>query len=351
MGYALTGRTESSSSQVPEDDNLQRSGLPTPPEDPREHSDPAMALPLPGRITDLSPEAEPSTASRSSSPPVASTSTSLHSPQDESQLAPYRSNRASTFRHVPLRNSTPSSPLNSQRHTPAPSLSTSISTSKNGALSHENSSTVLSMRPPNTLVQTTVNPLMPFLDSPGSIGGARHQSAAPAGLALPTVDAPTLQYVSRVSTPSTIHKATALTSSSTSVPQRIAAPYRPGFQPRGVYRLLTDDFVALRQAKQEVEGSKGEHGMSRAERRKLERRFEKLIAIHFPLPSEKSDVTATKGTPQERPGLSVGRSENRRVSSFADFDFGSITIQDAGDMWRGIFGSDEAATIRGSFRL
>jgi hypothetical protein len=89
--------------------------------------------------------------------------------------------------------------------------------------------------------------------------------------------------------------------------------------------------------------------MSRAEKRKLERRLEKLITIHFPLPSEKkTDATVTRGTLQEMPGVTVGRSENWRVSSFVDFDIGSITIQDAGDMWRGIFGSDEGATIRGS---
>jgi rabenosyn-5 len=87
--------------------------------------------------------------------------------------------------------------------------------------------------------------------------------------------------------------------------------------------------------------------MKRAEKRKLERRLEKLIAIHFPLPPLKTqDSIGTEGNAKERP---VGASENRRISSFVDFDVPSITILDAGGLWRGIFGGDDITTIRSSF--
>jgi hypothetical protein len=81
----------------------------------------------------------------------------------------------------------------------------------------------------------------------------------------------------------------------------------------------------------------------------LERRLEKLIAIHFPLPSASTEETVMRGNVKERPGAPVGRPENRRGSSLVDFDVRSIIIQDAGGLWRGIFRSDDATTIRGSF--
>lgn len=103
---------------------------------------------------------------------------------------------------------------------------------------------------------------------------------------------------------------------------RITAPYRPGFQPKGIYRSLTDDFFELRRSKRDGEG---DSRTKRVERTKLERRLEKLITLHFPSPAEKDDKL-----------LSTSRPVNRRASIF---DFGSLknmNFNDAGDLWKGI---------------
>ena len=103
---------------------------------------------------------------------------------------------------------------------------------------------------------------------------------------------------------------------------RITAPYRPGFQPKGIYRSLTDDFFELRRSKRDGEG---DNRMKRVERTKLERRLEKLIALHFPSPAEKDEKL-----------LSASRPVNRRASIF---DFGSLktmNFNDAGDLWKGL---------------
>jgi hypothetical protein len=85
--------------------------------------------------------------------------------------------------------------------------------------------------------------------------------------------------------------------------------------------------------------------MKRAEKRKLERRLEKLIAIHFPHPSGKTeDISTPRG---KRPGAAVGTSENRGGSSLVGFDLGNMTLHDAGGLWRGLFGSDDATAVRG----
>ncbi|KAF8129002.1 hypothetical protein EV363DRAFT_389387 [Boletus edulis] len=62
---------------------------------------------------------------------------------------------------------------------------------------------------------------------------------------------------------------------------RSSAPYRPGFQPRGVYWPRTDEFAQARKAKHAI----------RIERTKLERRLEKLIQLHFPPQASESKVT------------------------------------------------------------
>ncbi|TFK76568.1 hypothetical protein BDN72DRAFT_756093 [Pluteus cervinus] len=103
---------------------------------------------------------------------------------------------------------------------------------------------------------------------------------------------------------------------------RASAPYRPGFQPKGVYRPLTDDFLALRRQKQDGDG------MKRVERTKLERRLEKLIALHFPMPP----TVHEKVSKSHRP---TGGHE-RRASSFFEFDLKNIHIVDAGNLWKNV---------------
>jgi len=105
------------------------------------------------------------------------------------------------------------------------------------------------------------------------------------------------------------------------------APYRPGFQPRGIYRPLTDDFLAIRRS---IRDGEGDGGIKRVERTKLERRLEKLITLHFPYHA--SEMPRGNSKKDLRPSL-----ENRVPSSFLDFrSLRSLNIHDAGDLFRGI---------------
>lgn len=137
---------------------------------------------------------------------------------------------------------------------------------------------------------------------------------------------------------------------------RAPAPYRPGFQPKGVYRPLTDEFCTLRRIKRDGEG---DGATRRAERTKLERRLEKLIALHFPPHSLGRDTKETeggrfvsRGGSRKRPGNGVTGNEVRKASSLFDFDLKSVTMVDAGGLWRGMIGATEGGgkgDIRGQF--
>jgi rabenosyn-5 len=146
-----------------------------------------------------------------------------------------------------------------------------------------------------------------------------------------SASAPTSTLVSpAASTPSLPSTSSAPASSSTRTraftPTRSPAPYRPGFQPKGVYRPRTDEFSEFRK-KRADEG--------RIEKTKLERRLEKLIALHFPVenPADKSvDAKKAEGSVNGR-----GRGlEKRRASSFFNIDFKNM---DAGGLWKGVLQS------------
>ena len=103
------------------------------------------------------------------------------------------------------------------------------------------------------------------------------------------------------------------------LPPPRAAPYPVGFQPKGVYRPLTDEFLSLRRTFQDSPAE----GMARVERTKLERRLEKLIALHFPLDSGNEPKTRERKTSFDR----------RRLSSL--FELRKLGSGEAGDLWRG----------------
>lgn len=124
-------------------------------------------------------------------------------------------------------------------------------------------------------------------------------------------------------------------SSSASPTPRVQAPYRPGFQPKGLYRPLTDEFLALRRLKRDGDGADGRSpGMKRVERTKMLRRLEKLIDLHFPSTSQQAS---------RRPQA------HRRASSLFDFDIRKISISDAGDLLRGVVGGGDVQDLRGQF--
>ena len=110
-------------------------------------------------------------------------------------------------------------------------------------------------------------------------------------------------------------------------------PYRPGFQPKGVYRPHTDAFLVLRSKARD----KG-----RVERTKLERRLEKIVALHF------SENTASNGTP------SVAARERKRTSSlFSIESLSGLRDLDPSELWKGVLTSQVVgsakADIRGKF--
>lgn len=115
----------------------------------------------------------------------------------------------------------------------------------------------------------------------------------------------------------------------TSPASRKIAPYPPGFQPKGVCRVLTDDFLSARRMKRDGDG---DGGMKRVERTKLERRLEKLINLHFPLQSDPKGVRDGPLHEKTRSGH-----ENRRVSSIFDFQtLKNVNFNDASGLWKGV---------------
>ena len=128
------------------------------------------------------------------------------------------------------------------------------------------------------------------------------------------------------------------TSTSTSTPVSYKTVYRPGFQPKGVYRPLTDDFIACRKRVRDT---------GRIELTRLERRFEKLIDLHF---SPDDPHSSLKGKEKPSPAPSI----SRRASSFFE-DLGDLKSKSASDIWRGILDSRVTSTnggkgdIRGRF--
>ena len=83
-----------------------------------------------------------------------------------------------------------------------------------------------------------------------------------------------------------------------------------------MYRHRTDEFAHARKLK---------HDATRIERTKLERRLEKLIHLHFPVPDNEQT---------EQKKLSI----ERRKSVF-DLDLASLRNMDPSDIWKGVIQS------------
>ncbi|KAJ7047288.1 FYVE zinc finger-domain-containing protein [Mycena alexandri] len=260
----------------------------------------------------------------SSSMPMASSSSSAATDD--------RPRKTSTFRRVPRNTRAPlhSSPLAGGH---SRTLSTSSMASRPGLPPSEQPSYLQPQRPTSMLIDprqriqsSSTNEKPPALSYfPEETGNRRHSTplnadAVAASLAsvVPPVRTSSLAASPAISrAPSSIPSRPATPASvppspSTLTPPRQAsAPYRPGFQPKGVYRPRTDEFLAHRKA------HAISAGYASAERTKLERRLEKLVALHFP---EEGKSTTGVG---RRPGLAQA-SAGRRASSFFDLDFKSI---------------------------
>ncbi len=124
-----------------------------------------------------------------------------------------------------------------------------------------------------------------------------------------------------------------------------STPYRPGFQPKGVYRPRTDEFLEMRRTRSDV---------GRVERTRLERRLEKLVNLHFPHPSLDTAEPGRKEKGKESQNATTRRqgsasstaisapSISRRASSFFEIDVASLRGKTAGDLWRGVVTSTQA---------
>ncbi|KAL1729263.1 FYVE zinc finger-domain-containing protein, partial [Schizophyllum commune] len=144
-------------------------------------------------------------------------------------------------------------------------------------------------------------------------------------LSVPTSPRLASPGASRASTPQSINKP---------LPPTRAAPYRPGLQPKGVYRPRTDEFLAHRKIAHDGNPSvPGQESHKRIERTKLERRLEKLIALHFPPPGAAQDEKASLKAPNNL----------RRRSSLFDMDFRSMSFSDASsELLRGVLESRQS---------
>ncbi|KAJ3741755.1 FYVE zinc finger-domain-containing protein [Lentinula detonsa] len=124
---------------------------------------------------------------------------------------------------------------------------------------------------------------------------------------------------STLSTP-TSAPAPAPTPTSTSTPSAVSklsklpkAPYRPGFQPTGLTRFRTDEFLAARKVARDGPGGRLD---KRVERTKLERRLEKIIRLHFP----ESDALLSKdqGEKTEKGEVGSGKAKNVKEKELED---------------------------------
>ncbi len=303
------------------------------------HTPPPSAVPLPS--SPLSPASSPKMNGKAvarTTSPVAGPSTLSPALSDRSLAS---SRKSSTFRHVPLRPpasrpTMPSSPFRpASMHVQSPSRLAASPRPAERHL-HELSRGLSSAVSTPTMPQDRALPPVPALElqshqSPSlpvaqassptriapissPIGMAPHARASTLGTPPIHDGLPSHSVTSSPShglTPSTLTSSAAMPSASRA-PGRSSAPYRPGFQPKGVYRPRTDEFVEARNQNRDA---------GRVERTRLERRLEKLINLHFPPPGQRKQETS-----EPRP-----MQQNRRASSFWDLD---LKNKSAGDLWR-----------------
>lgn len=294
-------------------------------------SSPSQPLSVPS-----SPHVPASLVAVSDSEPMASSSSS---PSPTSM--PTRTRKTSTFRHVPSR-STPTpvipSPLSPGGYSRTASLTSRHLDPNRPSRPLSHLSTVTLLSNPSQVEPSQGVPVGRATASTQLQNDAsqpdRHTATEVAD-GLPYAGPPISMHrtSSSSSSPSHTHAASSpITSPSpsstrTSTPVRSSAPYRPGFQPRGVYRPVTDEFLELRRSRRDV---------ARIEQTRLERRLEKLINLHF------GDDINQRASPPPK--------QVKRMSSIWELD---IKNTGPSGLWRGIVQSQvmsgSKADIRGLF--
>ncbi|GBE82073.1 predicted protein [Sparassis crispa] len=295
------------------------------------------------------------------SSPVAGPSSSSAASSDKS-LSTAR--KTSTFRHVPLRAATTRMPLTSSplrptdAHSRTASTASTVSRQLDQPIPSQSSSRISS-----TVASPTVGPherALPSIPSlepdqpsssqpPSSHSNQPHPSIfapspnhvippprssslmpspKPRGAPLPPIPTPSPGQTPSPAPP------TSVTIAKTRASARSSAPYRPGFQPKGVYRPRTDDFLEVRKVAREV---------GRIERTRLERRLEKLISLHFPSEAQKQKEEMTQAV--VRPAKS-----NRRLSSIFEFDISNLKGKNASDLWKEMMQAQAPPGAKGDIR-
>ncbi|THV07943.1 hypothetical protein K435DRAFT_959408 [Dendrothele bispora CBS 962.96] len=131
--------------------------------------------------------------------------------------------------------------------------------------------------------------------------------------------------------------------------QSTPTPYRPGFQPKGVYRPRTDEFLSLRRLARDGPES---DTSKRIERTKLERRLEKLISLHFPEPGtlqpEKDSSSKELSRPQITPKQKSATNARRRTSSFFELSMDDIRKSVGDNLLRSVLSSSTNSEPRKS---
>lgn len=317
------------------------------------------AVPLPSSPIPASPPSQASSPKTNGktiaqSSPTAGPSTLSSAFPDKSTSSP---RKTSTFRHVPLRpnaarTNLPRSPLSRPvsmiATNPASMLASPAPTARR--LNEPTSGASSAASTPGMRPQDRALPAIPAFElqqhQPSSLPATVASSPTPiAPIHAPTARASTLgaSLVQDVVSPvhliaaSVSPSVTPTTSTSSTFPSaprtpaRSPAPYRPGFQPKGVYRPRTDEFVESRNRSRDL---------GRIERTRLERRLEKLINLHFHPPGQRKVEV-----PEPRPVK-----ENRRASSFWDLDLSDLKNKSAGDLWREVLQSQASQSGKDDVR-
>ncbi|KAH8106780.1 FYVE-domain-containing protein [Cristinia sonorae] len=296
--------------------------------------------------------------------PVASSSTpSSPGPSPK----PTTTRRVSTFRHVPPVRPTTQRPLGSSPLRPAGTHSRTLSSNISVSTRHLDPQQPRSPVYPSSRVSSTAStpllqpvqteralPSIPVLDLPASSPNHRPElqlasspssqsvMAPPRSSSLVSPPVPPPKPITPTnsqshSIPSTPASVLSPASSSSSIPTvrqnaRSMAPYRPGFQPHGVYRPRTDEYIERRKAGRDT---------GRVERTRMERRLEKLINLHFPHPDQARDKPSENSRPS---------AQARRQSSFFDLTFNDLRTKSAGDLWKEVLTTQPAPGSKADIR-
>ena len=269
-------------------------------------------------------------------PVVVSVAQSSASTSTNSTPTSMRTRKTSTFRHVPSR--TPMTPVapsplsigNSPHSLPSRNLDLNKASRPQSRLStvtHFGNSS-----PAEASHDAPISKTAPFTQPQGDTESP--SLTKPSG-ATSSLGTPVSMQRTRSETPSYTPAAPSpVTSPSpssvrTSTLVRSPAPYRPGFQPKGAYRPLTDEFLEVRRSHRDS---------GRVEQTRLERRLEKLINLHFGEDTDKKTPARPK--------------QAKRMSSIWELDIRNMA---PGDLWRGVIQSQVAsgskADIRGVFSV